>query len=373
MKILHTSDWHLGKIIYERSLIEDQKAVLSQIIDNAASGGYGAMVIAGDIYDRSIPSPEAVELFSCFLDDLRSATDIPLLIIPGNHDNAVRLSFGAEIMKLGRVYIRTRYEDIVKPVVIENNHFYLFPFFGSGAFSAHSEDEETPALSQDDILREAVKRVQAACDPSAVNICAAHLFTQGGETTDSERVFVGGSGMVNSDAFSPFDYTALGHLHRPQRSGDRVHYSGSILQYSFSEESDEKCFLSVEVKKGAAEVERIPLKPVRKMKRLRAAFHDLLNSPEFAEFTDCYVEAELTDGGLVMNPIELLRNRFPGILSVRQQAVQAAKKESIRINTGSDIRTIEEDFGSFHEYLYGKKPSQERVELFRSLKKEEEL
>lgn len=319
MKILHTADWHLGKILHDHSLLEHQEAILKRILDLGSDGSYDAMIIAGDIYDRSIPPGEAMALMSRFLRDFRRHCATPVLIIAGNHDSRSRLAYLAELLEDKDIHIRSSDKDIHVPVIIENAHFWLIPFLDPDSSPA----DEDGLNAHERPLQRAVERIQAVMDRSKLNIAVAHCFTTGGESSDSERVFVGGSGEVSAELFRMFDYTALGHLHRSQFPGPGIAYSGSPLKYSFSESDDAKCVLSVELEKTDVEktdvnINSIALTPPRDLRRLTGSLKDLLENPEFKDAENDYVEIELDYIPPGLNPLEHLRQRFPHLLSIRK-------------------------------------------------------
>tara|TARA_Y100001937_G_scaffold128230_1_gene203218 strand:+ start:61496 stop:63172 length:1677 start_codon:yes stop_codon:yes gene_type:complete len=243
MRILHTSDWHLGKTLHEHSLLEEQQAFLDQLLEFLQREKHDALVVAGDIYDRSVPPREAILLLSKFLSDLRSLSSIPVLIIPGNHDSASRLSYLSQLIKDQDIHFLADLDQIHEPVRIGPADFFGIPFLSPYDMDLEILPEEHRQRTHENALRAALARIQL--NPSRINVLIAHLFATGGSTSDSERAFVGASGEVDVNLLKDFDYVALGHLHRPQKPAANAHYSGSPLAYSFSESSDQKCFLSV--------------------------------------------------------------------------------------------------------------------------------
>ena len=371
MKILHTSDWHLGRLLHEQSLLQDQSHALDQVLDIIKKGGHDALIIAGDIFDRSIPPAGAVELFSSFLTEARSISDMPVIILPGNHDSAQRLSFCSGIMKSSGIFFRTDASSCHEPVEVtrggERAHIYALPFLYPSTFDAHDVDERARKNTHDDAVAEALSRITPALDKNSINICAGHLFTVNGQTSDSERHFVGGTREVDPRHFQAFQYTALGHLHRPQKINERMHYSGSLLKYSFSESGDLKGVLSVDISPDSLSIESLPLSPLRDMVRLRGSFTELMRPDKFSRHKNDYIEAELTDAGIVVNAISTLRERFPHILSVRQTAPVSRSSEGIRSEVIKENRTITDDYQVFHSYIHGEDPGEEKMELLAAL------
>jgi exonuclease SbcD len=400
IKFLHTADLHLGKVLHDYSLLEDQAAMLDQLRRILADPSYGALLVAGDVYDRSIPSPEAAALFSSFLEKLRSARpDLAILILPGNHDSAPRLGFGRELFARLGIHIAAHAEQAFEPVAVGQKDdacaFFLLPFLYPGCLSettspseAASPGETAPPGEEPDPVRSQGRlaelaaarlesaRVKAMEEGASLTVLGAHLFTLGGRESASERVFLGTAEQVDAGLFAGFDYTALGHLHRSQRPAPRVWYSGSPLAYSFDEADQEKAFLSVALEPGREPaVEPIPVQPLRKVRRLRGSFNfffrDSAEDDAVTEAAKDYLEISLDDQGLVENPLVLLRPRFPFLLSVRQGAGFArfgAEESGPGRGTGLSAvkRSPAEDFAEFLTDIYGEAEA-DKLALFGEL------
>jgi exonuclease SbcD len=376
MKILHTSDWHLGRTLHDKSLLEDQRHALNQVLDIVRNTDHHMLIIAGDVFDRAIPPAEAVSLFSEFLTELRGFSDIPVIIIPGNHDSAARLSFCSGIMSSSGIHFITDVGQSRMPLRIssggETAHVYAIPFLNPSVLDIHGEDETSGNNSHDSAMARVMADIRADMSAEIINICVGHLFARNGVTSESERIFIGSAGDVDIRRFDDFHYTALGHLHRPQAVTERARYCGSLLKYSFSECGDMKGLLSVTVGGDKNTVENLPINPLHDMARLSGSFMDLLRSEKFAEYGNCYVEAELTDHAVISNAISSLRDRFPHILSVRQKPAQSADTGEARPVLPGENRTIEGDYRIFHEYIHGEEPSDEALKLFHRLHGEAE-
>ncbi|MDR0601593.1 MAG: exonuclease SbcCD subunit D [Treponema sp.] len=427
-RFLHTADLHLGKVFHEHPLLEDQLFMLDQLVETLACASYRALVISGDVYDRSIPSPGAVSLFGGFLGKLKARRpDLDVLILPGNHDSASRLGFGRELFSELGIHFVTDPEGADRPVIVRDSGsnaacaFFLLPFMYPGCLSSsrdgslnsgredgpHGEntegEEESRGVeaggdflrSQARLAEEAASRLekarQEALEAGAEHtVLAAHLFAAGGQESDSERVFLGNAERVDAGLFALFDYVALGHLHRCQKAGRNCWYSGSPLAYSFGEaETSEKCFLSVELNGGndgnSVTVTRLPVKPLRRMRRLRGNFSRFFRDagdPVLKEAEDDYLEIILDDSSLVENPLPLLRQRFPRILSVRQEEALACLRGNFPApssvsGSGEDRRSPVEDFEDFLADVYGNpeasgpedlaRENREKTGLFREL------
>ncbi len=376
MKILHCADLHLGRSFHERSLIEDQRAALEYIAKRLADGPYAALIIAGDIYDRSVPSPEAVTLLSSFLQTLKKrCPSTALFLSPGNHDSAERLSYAAALLADLDIHIVTDAEKAFTPVTIEYGEercaVFQLPFLTPGCLSAEdAEGRKIYPRSQRELLALASDRLETARQ-SAVNngatstLLAAHLFATGGEESDSERVFLGTAERVDLSQLSSFDYIALGHLHRAQKVTERAWYSGSLLAYSFDEADITKVCLSVELLPNKPpRIEKLELPALHPVKRLRGSFAAFSGAGGTEEFLaacdacgDAYLELILDDKELVDNPLAILRHRFPYLLSVKQDAAFSGRLDGFG---PSDIarenlrRGAKDDFVDFLMDLYGR-------------------
>jgi DNA repair protein SbcD/Mre11 len=402
MLLLHAADLHLGKTLHERDISEDQEAMLEGLLGLLADRRPAALLLAGDLYDRSIPPPEAVRLFDSFLSRASSADPgLVIVAIPGNHDSAARLSFGTRLMSRSGVHIRTLPEDCDEPVLVEREGeraaIWPLPFLGSGAFDAkagvhspnsgahnpnsgaHNPNSGQPR-GQAELFSEALRRIgEKLADPDrpergARNVLLAHCFAAGGTASESERAFVGQSEQVDAGPFEAFDYVALGHLHRFQKVGERARYAGSPLAYSFAEGEEPKGFVLVDLKnEGGFEAELLPFVPLRRMRRVEGPFSVLSAPGSYSEYRDDFVEARLTDPEPVLNPADPLRAVFPNLLAVRQAAFELAEPSPGAASLPLDgPRALAEDFAAFHVEMKGEAPDEATAELFASLVREAE-
>jgi exonuclease SbcD len=380
IKFLHTADLHLGKTLHDQSLDEDQQFMLNNLTAILADTSYTALIIAGDVYDRSIPSPEAVGLFDSFLGNLkRKRPDIEILVIPGNHDSPVRLGFGKNLFAELGIHFVTSPEDADKSVIIkgsggESYAFFLLPFLSPG--SLMSQDgalfDEAPR-SQVKLASLAASRLEKArlkkkAEGIAGSVLAAHLFAAGGEQSDSERIFLGNAEQVAAKLFAGFDYLALGHLHSRQKAGDNGWYSGSPLAYSFGEAGTEKFFLSVEIDKGKTTVSPLPVKPLRRLSRLSGSFDffltDAKNDENVQRVKDDYLEIDLSDTELRQNALARLRPNFPHLLNISWTAEAFSGEKNTRtLPAPGERRNTGDDFVDFLTELYGT-ADKEKLDLF---------
>lgn len=301
MKFIHLSDLHIGKRVNGYSMLEDQEYILlkiRQIIDEEKPNG---VIIAGDVYDKSVPSAEAVALFDSFLTAL-SKRDMAVFVISGNHDSAERISFASGILEGSGVYMSPVYKGDIKPIAMTDAfgdvNVYMLPFIKPTNIKSILPEPEREAISSyNDAVKYAIERMQV--DKSKRNLLITHQFVTGAVTSESEELYVGGTENVDASVFDDFDYVALGHIHRPQKcSRDTVRYCGTPLKYSFSEASDKKSVTIVEMAdKGDVTLRFVDLVPMRDLVELKGTYNELM-AKSFYEGTtwqEDYVHITLTD------------------------------------------------------------------------------
>ena len=319
MKLIHLSDLHLGKRLREYSLMEDQAFILEKILRVVDDERPDGVIIAGDVYDKSVPSAEAVALFDRFLSDLADRGQ-PVFVISGNHDSAERISYGRSIMSRSGVYLSAVFGGTVEPVVLEDAygpvHVYLLPFIKPVNVRAAFPEEEIASYT--DAVRAAIAHMNV--DPAVRSVLVTHQFVTGAERSESETVSVGGSDNVDVSVFKPFDYVALGHIHRPQNCGSpKVRYCGTPLKYSFSEALDGKSVTVAELgPKGQLTVRTVPLIPLRDMADIRGSY-DEITLRSFYENTSWrtdYVRITLTDEEEIPNVGDKLRTIYTNWMQI---------------------------------------------------------
>ena len=323
MKFIHISDLHIGKRVNERSLIDEQTHILNQICDITDAQRPDAVLIAGDVYDKAVPSGEAVLLFDDFLTRISSLCG-HIFIISGNHDSAERMSFGARLMHRSGIHLSPLYCGSTVPVTLTDEHgaidFYMLPYIRPANVRHFLPDEEKGDIrSYDDAVRKAVEMMEV--DQTRRNVLITHQFVTGALRSESEDVNVGGLDNVDASAFDIFDYTALGHLHRPQDCGDkRIRYSGSPLKYSFSEVNDSKTVTLITLgEKGNIEREFVHLVPLHDWHDLRGTY-DQLTSRDFYNgktWTEDFVRITLTDENDIPDAIGKLRTIYRNLMELR--------------------------------------------------------
>ena len=357
MKFLHLSDLHIGKRLKEQSFIEDQQYILDKIVEIADREKPDGVIIAGDIYDKSVPSAEAVALFDRFLTNL-SQMKIKIYAVSGNHDSAERIAFGAALMKQGGVYFSPVYNGSIMKITEEDEYgrinIFLLPFVKPSQVREFFPETE---------INDYTAAVQAALseldiDESERNIIIAHQFVTGASKCGSEEVSIGGLDNVDGSVFEKFDYTALGHIHGQQSmNGGKMRYCGTPLKYSFSEAGHTKSVTVAEfAAKGSLSIQEIPLVPKRDMRDVCGKFEDILVN---SDKSDDYVRVILSDENEILNAAGRLRHIFPNILEIcyssRHKAVyeiQAANDDDIRNNP-------EAVFAQFYYEQKGRMPDEE--------------
>ena len=331
MKLFHLSDLHLGKRLNETSLIEDQAHILAEILRLADEERPNAVLIAGDVYDKSVPSAEAVSLFDDFLCRL-AERDLPILLISGNHDSPERLSFGGRLMESAGIHISPVYNGCVSPITLSDEHgavnFWLLPFIKP--IHVRRFFPETEIESYTDACRAAVEAM--AIDSAARNVLVTHQFVTGAATCDSEEISVGGTDNVDAAVFADFDYVALGHIHGPQNVGsNRIRYCGTPLKYSFSEAGHYKSVTVVELgAKGEVQLRTLPLTPLRDLREMRGNFAELMErSADPGGSREDYLKITLTDEDDIPEAFGRLQTRYPNIMELRYDNTRTRRDQVI--------------------------------------------
>ncbi|MFD4768230.1 exonuclease SbcCD subunit D [Streptomyces niveus] len=321
MRFLHTSDWHLGRSFHRVSLLDAQAAFLDHLVASALTHEVDAVLVAGDVYDRAVPSLSAVELFDRALHRLAEAR-VPTVMISGNHDSARRLGVGAGLIDHAGIHLRTDPARCATPVVLADAHgdvaFYGLPYLEPALVR---EEFKAAKAGHEAVLTAALDRVRAdlARRPDGTrSVVLAHAFVAGGAASDSERdITVGGVSAVPTGTFDGVDYVALGHLHGAQALTERVRYSGSPLAYSFSESDHRKTMWLVDLGPGGEiDATRIDCPVPRPLARVRGALADLLDDPALTRHEEAWIEATLTDPVRPAEPMARLAERFPHTLSL---------------------------------------------------------
>ncbi len=357
MRLIHTADWHLGRLFQGVSLLEDQAHILADLIRLIRDERPDALVIAGDIFDRQVAPKDAIRLLDETLKEVITGLKTPVLMIAGNHDSAQRIDFSSDLLADSGLHIRGTYQDPITPVRLNDRHgpvdFCLLPYEQAEPLVVRTRTGDTQYGNFDAAMSLACERALTACSADR-KVAIAHCFAAGGNTSDSERpLSVGGSDQVSPKNFEGFNYVALGHLHRPQKVGNNGAYSGSLLKYSFSEASHTKSVSLVEIDdKGAFTRTEQHLSTKRDVRIVESEFDDLLQTDREPPSED-YVLARLTDRGALRDPLARLRDKFPNILGVERPALFSASGQNQSQSAETLKRTDEDLFASFFQDVTG--------------------
>ncbi|MFD5108750.1 exonuclease SbcCD subunit D [Streptomyces cinereoruber] len=342
MRILHTSDWHLGRQLHRVPLIDEQHRFLRFLVDTVRERHVDAVTVAGDVFDRAIPPLDAIDLFNEVLEELADLR-VPLVMISGNHDSPRRLGVNARLIERAGIHLRTAVGDCARPAVLHDDHgpvaFYGLPYLEPGLFQAHLAADKP---SHQAVLGAAMDQVRAdlATRPGTRSVVLAHAFVTGAEPSDSERdITAGGVPSVSASVFDGIDYVALGHLHRCQKITERIRYSGSPLAYSFSEADHPKATWLIDLDAQARlTAQPIPCPIPRTLARLTGTLDALRTEPEHTEHERSWLHITLTDPDRPHMAMERLKERFPHTLKLSFTAGHHTSDESYgtRVNGRSD-------------------------------------
>lgn len=373
---MHLADLHLGKRVNGFSMMEDQEYILNRILEIMEEEQPDGLLIAGDVYDKTIPPAEAVRRMDDFLTAV-AAKHVPVFLISGNHDSAERVAFGHQLMQGSGIWISPVYDGTIRHHTLEDRwgevNIYLIPFLRPSVVRSFFPDVEIEDYT--DALRTIIEDLQV--DTSRRNVVLAHQFvTAAGalpETCDSEQLSVGGLDRVDGSVFSPFDYTALGHLHGPQRVGsETIRYAGSPLKYSFSELHQKKSVTVAELRaKGETEIRQIPLQPRREMTELRGTFEEILEEArKKGEPQTDYYHMILTDETDVVDALSRLREYYPNIMLLDYDNRRTRSQKEVEQLDRVEERTPGELFAALYKQQNGQEMDSDRKEYLDGLIRE---
>ena len=370
MKLIHLSDIHLGKRVNEFSMLEDQAHILKKILAVVDEEKPNGVLIAGDVYDKSVPSTEAVQLFDDFLVGL-AERKLPVFIISGNHDSPERLSFANRLIDATGIHLAPVYNGVVEPITLSDEYgpvnVYMLPFIKPAHVRGFFPDTEITSYS--DAVAAAIGRMNI--DKTQRNVLITHQFVTGAQRSDSEELSVGGTDNIGAEVFCDFDYVALGHIHGPQNmDSGRIRYCGSPLKYSFSEAAQQKSVTVAELKeKGALEIHTVPLIPRRDMVELKGSYQQL-TLREFYENTtyqEDYTHITLTDEEDIPDAVAKLRTVYHNLMKLDYDNTRTRHSAAISGAENVETRSPIDLFAEFYELQNGLPMSAEQTELVASL------
>ncbi|MBQ6601057.1 MAG: exonuclease SbcCD subunit D [Clostridia bacterium] len=369
MKLIHLSDLHIGKRVNEFSMLEDQKYILKVILNIIDDEKPDGILIAGDVYDKSVPSAEAVQLLDDFLCRL-AERKLPTFIISGNHDSAERLSFGSRLMNISGIHLSPVYNGKVEPLTLTDEYgrvnIYMLPFIKPVNVRRFFPDSEIESYT--DAIRVAVDSMNV--DRNERNIIITHQFVTGASRSESEEISVGGSDNVDAAAFDAFDYVALGHIHGPQKIGrEAVRYCGTPLKYSFSEANHKKSVTIVEMgEKGRTEIRTAALVPLRDLREIKGRYEEIVLKESYeGTSTDDYMHITLTDEEDIPDVMNRLRVIYPNIMKLDYDNKRTRSNQSVGMAEDIEKKTPLELFSEFYQDRNGQPMSKEQTAFMQSL------
>lgn len=371
MKILHTSDWHLGRYFHQQSLLDDQRYVLAQVEQHVREQKPDAVIVAGDIYDRSLPPAEAVKLLDDTLHTLEHELAVPVIMISGNHDGADRLGFGSRQLRQAGLSIVTSFAEMLNPVMLQDNYgevaVWCMPYNDPNLVADYLQTEVTGYQHAHELLIAAIEQRKQELKLGEIrHVLVSHCFLDGGSESDSERpLAMGGADKVAPSTFADFDYVALGHLHQPQYKGaEHIRYSGSLLKYSFSEHQQRKSITMVELnEQGFTGVELLPLTAKRNVRRISGEFETLLAAGKKDSQRDDYLEITLTDAHAIIDPLARLRSVYPNILDLKKDRFNHREGEGASLAREHLKRTELDMLADFFKQVTDAPLSAEQLDL----------
>lgn len=391
MKIIHTGDWHIGKIVNEFSMIDDQRYILNELIKLINLEKPDVLIIAGDIYDRSIPPVEAVDLLNEVFSKILIDNKVKIIAISGNHDSGERVSFGSKILEKEGLYIQGIIEDEIKSIRIDdeegNVNFYMIPYVDPAILRRKFNNPEI--RNHNDAMKAVINRIKPSLNENERNIVVTHGYVtykrkdaidKDGENlyeladlevSDSERpLSIGGTDLIDSDNFDCFDYVALGHLHGRQKVGrEEIRYSGSLMKYSFSEINHKKGVVIIEIDGNKKiNIRQEELRPKRNMRIIRGPLDELIKAglEDYSNRED-YIQAILTDEGEIIDPIGKLRSAYPNIMILKREEKKDIGTSLTAASKGYKSKTELELFEEYYDRLGSGEFTEEKKEVIRNV------
>ena len=349
MRILHTSDWHLGMPLKLGTMIEDQQFFLEQLFSIIEDNSVDAVICAGDIYDSSVANAEAIELYSSAITKICKELRKKMIVIAGNHDSGARLASGRELLEMAGLYVSGKIVKDIRPISIGNADIYPIPFFNRDEVIAFFPDQKDEIISQEIATKVVCDHIRERMDPSRVNVIVSHAYITSAELSDSDRAAqVGQATSVSKDVFEGFDYVALGHIHKPQAITETIRYSGSPIKYSFGvEETQTKQVLIYDT--DSKEIIPVELKMLHDRKSISGTYAEIC---ALDSIDNCYLKVTVTDRIASLELLSELREKFPCILELYGMGYEGSGEEtSITIDeltkldeTDIMMRVLEEQY-----------------------------
>ena len=370
MRFLHISDIHLGKLLFQQNLLEIQVDLLNQIIDYLVDNDIDVLIMAGDIYDRSIPSNEAIEALNDFLSSLILKHHKKVLMIAGNHDSATRLSFSSGLLKHKGLYIEAFVQEKMKPIVIDGVNFYLLPFF-KPSYLRYLYNDESIVTYQDAFIAYMKRQT---INPDETNVLITHQFIAGNKEvikSESEVILsVGGSEVIDVSLVKQFDYVALGHIHAPQQiSYKTIRYSGSLMRYSFDEVKQKKSIVDVSIANKKVTYQLVELKPKQDLIKITGYFNEVMN---YDNNHNDFIAIELLDTKIVPNAIGYLRKKYENVLQITYpNLISKQLTNNTKADIGFEKLSSLELFEQFYEKIRGSKLDKDAKALVTEILKDE--
>lgn len=342
MKVIHTADWHLGRILNGKQLLEDQRYVLDQFINQMKEEKPDIIVIAGDLYDTTYPGKDTIKLFEETISKLNIDLKIPIILISGNHDGKERLNYGASWFEHSNLYIRTKLENMTQPIRINGINFYTLPFATVAEVQHYFKDDSIQTHQQ--ALDKCITSMSEILQPQDINVLIGHLTVQGGKTSDSERpLTIGTVETVERKSFNIFDFVMLGHLHHPfSINEDTIKYSGSLLQYSFSEVGQPKGYRVVKFnQKNDIQDYFVPIEPLRKLEIVTGDYQDVIQEKVNVSNKNNYIHFKLRNMAHISDPIINLKQIYPNTLALTNETFEHHEAiQHIEIKKEDDLSII---------------------------------
>lgn len=357
MKLLHTSDWHLGMSLSVHSLIEDQRYIFNEIQTIIKEHQVDGVLVSGDIYDSSVANSQAINLFNDIVTKICKNMNVPMFIIAGNHDGAARLAACNELLASSGLYIEGKLKDQIAPIELGDTDLYMVPYFNVDEVRALYPEEEIK--SYEEAMNCVMNQIRDRMDNQKKNIVMAHAFVVGAHLSDSDRsAQVGTATAVSKDVFAGFDYVALGHIHRPQMVDEHICYSGSPLVYSFGkEESVAKHVVIIDTK--TMQTQTVELSPLRLMRSLEGTYDEVMNEDDSEDYLSC----KINDRFIGIETVMQLKIKFPNMIEISgKEYTQNNVKSTMSLEDIQDL-TKDEIVKSFFEDIYDTVPTKEQLEL----------